>query len=199
MYEYISGKLTEKRATEAVVDVLGIGFALKISLSTFEKLPEIGETVSLKTYLHVREDLLQLFGFIDEEERTIFNGLISISGVGPKLAQTILSGLTPKKLVSAVRSKDERALSSITGVGKKTAQRLIVELKDKFEKLIYPGVETEQESPVVILNDIEQEALMALLSLGYNRFSAEKSINKIKQSEKVLTVEEYIKKALQHI
>lgn len=199
MYDYISGKLIEKRATEAIIDIGGVGYLTKISLSTYQMLPDEGETVTLKTYLHVREDLLQLFGFFNDEERSIFNGLISISGVGPKLAQTILSGLSPEKLVQAVKHNDEKLLSSISGVGKKTAQRLIVELKDKFEKHIAVGTDSGTEEAVVMLNEVEQEALLALVSLGYNRFAAEKAITRIKQKDRILTVEDYVKHALQVI
>lgn len=199
MYDYIKGTLIEKRATEAIVEVSGLGYLLKISLSTYQNLPGTGEELTLKTYLHVREDILQLYGFSSEEERSIFNALITISGIGPKLAQTILSGLTPEKLVQALQQEDQKTLSSIAGVGKKTAQRLIVELKDKFDKLITAGTEEAEQAEGYRFNELEQEVLMALISLGYKRFNAEKAINVIKQNERVLTVEDYIKKALQVI
>ncbi len=197
MYDYIRGTLISKRATEAVIDVNGVGYLLKISLSTSEALPAEGSETELKTYLHVREDILQLFGFAGEDERTIFSALISISGVGPKLAQTILSGLSPKKLVGAIRTADEQALNRISGVGKKTAQRLIVELKDKLAAL--PGTEPESEAPTVHLSELENEALMALLSLGYNRQRAEVAISKVQKQEKALTAEDLIKSSLQVI
>lgn len=119
MFEYISGKLMVKRATDAVVDVGGLGYHLKISLSTSQRLPAEGEMAVLKCYLHVREDVMQLYGFADNNEREIFLGLLSISGVGPKLAQTILSGFSPEKLVFSIRHGDENALSSISGIGEK--------------------------------------------------------------------------------
>ncbi len=197
MYEYIRGTLTRKRATEAVLDVNGVGYRFKISLSTSEALPAEGSQAELKTYLHVREDALQLFGFADEDERTIFRALISISGVGPKLAQTILSGLSPKKLVGAIRSADEQALNRISGVGKKTAQRLIVELKDKLAAL--PGTEMESEMPTVRFSEMENEALMALLSLGYSRQRAQAAIAKVQKQENALTAEDLIKRSLQVI
>jgi len=151
----------------------------------------------IKTYLHVREDAMQLFGFASEDERTIFMALISISGVGPKLAQTILSGLSPDKLVNAIRSADEETLNRISGVGKKTAQRLIVELKDKLASI--QTSESEPEAIQTSLNELEHEALMALLSLGYSRHRAETTVIKVRQFEKVLTSEALIKKALQVI
>ncbi len=198
MYDFIRGKLVKKLATEAIVDVNGVGFQLRTSVSTSEMLGAEGEEVTLKTYLQVREDILQLYGFADEQERDIFLGLISISGVGPKLAQTILSGLSAANLVKAIQGGDEATLNKISGVGKKTAQRLIVELKDKLESVQVDGsVDLSQEyySP----DSLEREALMALMSLGYNRPKAENAIKKVRKSDNVLTSEELIKKALQAV
>lgn len=183
---------------QAVIDVNGVGYAVRTSLSTSEKLPAEGEDVLLKTYLHVREDILQLFGFSSEEERELFLGLIAISGVGPKLAQTVLSGLSPQKLVSAISSGDEKTLSSISGVGKKTAQRLVVELQDKLAAFTIKA-ETGTVEQKVNLNDLESEAVMALLSLGYKRMQAEKAVLRVRKKEAVLTLEELIKKSLQSI
>ncbi len=199
MYDYLSGKLVKKQATEVVLDVNGVGYGLKVSLSTAEQLPEEGEQVQLKTYLHVREDVLQLYGFANEDEREIFKALISISGVGPKLAQTILSGMTPAKLLAAIRNKDEKQLHAISGVGKKTAQRLIVELKDK-SVVIHSGMEQTAESPSVAFGALENEAMMALISLGYRRAQAEKAIAKVMaKGDHPLTTEELIKEALKTI
>lgn len=199
MFEYISGKLMMKRATDAVIDVGGIGYHLKISLSTSQRLPAEGENVSLKSYLYVREDVMQLYGFADDNEREIFLGLLSISGVGPKLAQTILSGFSPEKLVFSIRNGDEKALSSISGIGKKTAQRLIVELKDKFGKMMLPEDAETGKDEAAVLNVVEKEAVLALVSLGYPKPSAEKAIGHAQKTGKILTVEEMIKKALQKI
>ncbi|MGD9898050.1 MAG: Holliday junction branch migration protein RuvA [Calditrichaceae bacterium] len=199
MFEYISGKLVVKRATDAVVDVGGLGYHLKISLSTSQRLPGEGEMVVLKSYLHVREDVMQLYGFADDNEREIFLGLLSISGVGPKLAQTILSGFSPEKLVFSIRQGDEKSLSSISGIGKKTAQRLIVELKDKFGKMILNEDSGTEKAEAASLNDVEREAVLALVSLGYPKPSAEKAIGRAQKAGKILTVEEMIKKALQTI
>lgn len=199
MYDFIRGTLVKKLPTEAVIDVNGVGYALRISLSSSELLPAEGENATLLTYLQVREDILQLYGFISEEERAIFKGLISISGVGPKLAQTILSGLSAARLVQAIQSADEAALNRISGVGKKTAQRLIVELKDKLPQIT--GAEPAKEEVTGIKPDeLEREALMALMSLGYSKAKAEQAIIKIRQTEeKILTSEEMIKKALQAV
>ena len=198
MYDYLRGRLIQKRAMHSVIEVNGVGYAVRTSLSTSGQLPAEGEEVLIKTYLHVREDILQLFGFASEDERKLFLGLIAISGVGPKLAQTILSGLSPQKLVSAIGAGDEKVLSSISGVGKKTAQRLVVELQDKLDGF---GVQPEA-GPVEKaekLNDLESEAVMALISLGYKRQQAEKAILRVRKKEQVITVEELIKKTLQSI
>lgn len=198
MFDYIKGRLISKQPTAVVVDVNGIGYSIKISLSTFETLPDERNEVILKTYLHVREDLLQLYGFSNENEREIFMGLLSISGVGPKLAQTILSGLSPERFIKAIQEDDEKTLNSIAGVGKKTAQRLIVELKDKL-KQFYVSIIDEGTKPVALLGASGEEVLMALMSLGYGRHQCEKAIRKVLDSGNSLTVEDMIKKALQVI
>ena len=197
MYEYISGVLDTKRPTEIIIDVNGVGYLLKISLSTYKKIPDVGSRIKLRCYLHVREDILQLYGFNDDKERDVFLSLLSISGIGPKLAQTILSGLSSEELVHAIQVGDEKTLNAISGVGKKTAQRLVVELQDKFGKL-----ETGQGdiSPVrIAANGIEQETLLALLSLGYSRPAAYRAIEKAQKAEKIIVVEDLLKKALQVI
>ena len=198
MFEYIKGRLVSKQPTQAVIDINGLGYVLRISLSTYLKLPVEDSEVELKTYLHVREDMFQLYGFFDETERELFTGLLSISGVGPKLAQTVLSGLSPENIVKAIQNDDEGTLSSISGIGKKTAQRLIVELKDKLKSIrLELGGEGEQAENYLGVSG--EEVLMALLSLGYGRTQAERAIKKVQQSGKTLTVEEMIKQALQAI
>jgi Holliday junction DNA helicase RuvA len=198
MFEYIKGRLVSKQPTQAVIDVNGLGYALKISLSTYQKLPEQDSEVKLRTYLHVREDMFQFYGFFDDMERELFTGLLGISGIGPKLAQTVLSGMSAEKLIKAIRNGDELTLSSISGIGKKTAQRLIVELKDKLKSL-YFELSGEDDQTQQILGVSGEEALMALLSLGYNRSQAERALKKVQQASKSLTVEELIKQALQAI
>jgi Holliday junction DNA helicase RuvA len=199
MIDYVSGKIEKKNPTAIVVDVNGVGFLLNTSIQTFEKLPKEGEQVKVKTYLHVREDILQLYGFADDNERNVFIGLISVSGVGPKQAQTILSGIPINELVLAISESNEARLTSISGVGKKTAQRLIVELKEKFKSLGL--IEELAESPemTIQLSSLEKEAIMALVSLGYRRQNAEKALIKIRGKEKSLSLEEMIKKVLQMI
>lgn len=199
MLEYLKGKVVSRMPTQAVIDVNGIGYALNISLNTFEQLPADGEEVLIRTYLHVREDGMQLFGFANAQERSVFLGLISVSGVGPKLAQTVLSGISVADLVQAISGEDTGRLTSISGIGKKTAQRLVVELKEKFANLGLietKGAAQQSEEP---LGTMEEEALMALLALGYKKPGAERAIQKTRKNGKVTTIEELVKQALQVI
>jgi Holliday junction DNA helicase RuvA len=196
MYDYISGTLVSKKPTEIVVDASGIGYSVKISLSTYNKVPEVGQDIIVKSYLHVREDILQLYGFSDEHERDVFLSLIGVSGIGPKLAQTVLSGLTYKEFIQAIQTGDEKKLNTISGVGKKTAQRLVVELQDKFGKI---ETELAAANKPGIYTNIEKEAILALLSLGYARPAAEKALKKAQNNGSVKTVEELLKQALQVI
>lgn len=196
MFEYIQGILETKTPTHTVIDVQGLGYRLSTSLSTFEKLPSVGEKTKLYVYTHVREDQFNLFGFSDTRERDVFLALLSISGIGPRLAQTILSGMTPAELIAAIEQKDEKRLNTINGVGKKTAQRLIVELKGKFEDdMLISGKREEEQSPP--LNSMEKEALMALLALGYKKPVAERALARIKKQGRYTSLEALLKDALQ--
>ena len=199
MIDFVTGKLVQKKPTTVVVEANGLGYSVNISIQTFEKLAAEGEQVKIITYLHVREDILQLYGFADENERNVFLGLISVSGIGPKQAQTILSGIQIKELVQAISESNEERLTSISGVGKKTAQRLIVELKEKFKSMGLIGDSSESSEITIQLSSLEREAVMALISLGYKKQTAEKALIKIRSGEKILSVEELIKKVLQMI
>lgn len=199
MIDFLAGKLVTKNPTSVVVQNAGIGFDLQISINTFQQLPQAGEDVLLKTYLHVREDILQLYAFADDRERSIFKGLIGVSGVGPKLAQTILSGIRADELLVAISSDDVERLTTISGVGKKTAQRLVIELKEKFKQM---GLVADLESPSERLSAMtatEEEAMMALISLGYKKPAVEKALIRVRKNGKTDSVEEVIKQALQQI
>jgi Holliday junction DNA helicase RuvA len=199
MIDFISGRLVEKKPMQAIVENNGIGFTLSISLQTYSALPDSGAKTYLKSYLHVREDSMQLFGFATDGERQVFLALVSVSGVGPKLAQTILSGMQAGDLVHAIKSGDTEKLTGIRGVGKKTAQRLVVELNEKFTQLgIYPEQQLDQKKEITI-DARHEEALMALISLGYRKQEAENALRRARQTNKNLTVEELIKNALQAI
>ena len=198
MIDFLSGTLVVKTPINIVVEINGLGFDLQISLNTFQNLPDEGAKVHLKTYLHVREDILQLYGFSDMEERLIFKGLISVSGVGPKLAQTILSGLKSRELLEAIQQSDLVRLTSISGVGNKTAQRLVIDLKEKFTQWgLVP--ESTEEHKIFVLTTTEKEALMALMSLGYKKPTVEKALVKVRKKGSPDSVEAIIKQALQLI
>ena len=199
MIDFISGIITEKNPTRAVLSNAGIGFSLFISTSTYEELPAVGEKAILKTYLHVREDNLQLYAFSREIERIVFEGLISVSGIGPRLAQTILSGLKPEELTISIQKADIERLTSISGVGRKTAQRLIVELKEKFSQLGLIRDEKGAETNLTELTSREEEALLALMSLGYKRQMVIKALNSARNNGETKSVEELIKLALKLI
>jgi Holliday junction DNA helicase RuvA len=198
MISSLTGTLKSKSPTEILIDVHDIGYTVNIPLSTYEKLGSIGSSVSLFTYFHVREDIMQLFGFFTDEERRLFKLLISVSGIGPKIAQSILSGVNVQELKSHIVNRNAEALTSIPGVGKKTAERLIVELRDKIEK----GVMAAEPMPSgdVTSVAIRIEALQALVSLGYNQQMAEKAIRMVLKGVETSTisVEELIKRALRH-
>ncbi len=198
MIASLSGILKAKSPTEVLVDVNGVGYALSIPLSTYSTLGELNSSVQLLTYLHVREDVLQLFGFATETERQLFKLLISITGIGPKTAQGILSSITAQDLQQHITNGNASALTSVPGIGRKTAERLVVELKDKIGKI---GVSAGASSLAHDKNaEIRNEALMALTSLGYNRVAAEKAIRQALNDGGTaqLTVEELIKKALKY-
>lgn len=202
MIERIRGNLTEKSPTFCVIDCHGVGLGLHISLNTFQRLEKFSENtlVSLYAYLHVREDVLQLYGFADAAEREVFRLLISISGVGPRLAIAVLSGSTTEELRGAIIREDVAMLTRIPGVGKKTAQRLVLELKEKIqkrgdiEKLAAISAVSPQEREKV------NEAILALVSLGFKQQEAQVAIDKvIKRSGRDLTIEEIIKQAFKEM
>ena len=173
MISHLKGILQSKRPTEIVIDVNGVGYAVSIPLSTFDKLGETGSAVTLLTHLHVREDMLQLYGFFTEEERELFRMLLSVSGIGPKIAQGILSGSQPKELQLLISQGNVPALTAIPGVGRKTAERLIVELRERIVKI---GSASTRGGIPGDSSSIRSEALLALVSLGYHRSAAESAI-----------------------
>jgi Holliday junction DNA helicase RuvA len=197
MYSYLQGKLVTKSPTEIVVDVNGVGYFLNISLSTYEKLDSAGNQVKVFTYLHVREDALILFGFATEAEREMFKLLISVSGIGPKIAQGVLSGMNTDELKTSIQTGNIAALTSVQGIGRKTAERLVVELRDKLGK---GEVEIFDRTFTTSQLKTRDDAMNALLSLGYNRSIAEQALRQVFKEfpEKDLSVEELIKQTLRH-
>lgn len=198
MISFLNGKLVEKSPTHAIIEVGGVGFDINISLNTFKQLAEIGTVLFLHIYLHVREDQLSLFGFVEISEKNLFQKLISISGIGPKLAQVILSGATVEEFTESVLEENIPKLTRIPGIGKKTAQRLIFDLKDKL--VAGESKQTDVEAKLRVADDIQavnQEAILALVSLGYTQQAAETAVKKVRKKQPdFLSVEELIRCAL---
>lgn len=197
MITYLHGILTKKSPTEITVDIGGVGYAVHISLSTYEQIPDLNAEVHILTYHHIREDAQLLYGFLTENEREMFKLLIGVSGIGPKMAQTILSGIRPDELIRTITHNALSTLTSIPGIGKKIAERLILELKDKVTKL--EGTEKIIDFPASSAS-IRSEALTALVSLGLSRDKAEQSLRSILHEidGTSISVEDLIKRALQN-
>lgn len=188
MITHLNGRLVEKAPTEVVVECGGVGYAVRVSLNTFSA---IGDEEAIKIYTRfvVREDVQLLYGFIEKEEREMFDFLTSVSGIGPSTAIIMLSGLTPAEIAEAIATEDSVTLKSVKGIGTKTAQRMIVDLKDKMLKF-----EVSENNLGSSDNRLRFDALTALISLGFNKKAAEKAIKKVMKDQK--TVELLIKDAL---
>ena len=193
MIAYLEGILAEKKPTAAVIDVNGVGYLAFIPLCTYEKLPERGEKVRLLTHTHVREDAFILFGFKTPEEKEMFEILLGVNGIGPKSALTILSSVSTHDLQQCIVDEDLDLLTKISGIGKKTAQRLIVELKEKLQK---SEILVSKSAVKLPKGGAVEEALGALLSLGYERSEANEALKRVASAKKKLTAEELVKQAL---
>ena len=196
MISTLQGTLLGKSPTEVVIDVGGIGYGVHIPLSTYEAIGDVGSDVKLYTHLHVLEDALQLYGFASEQERAVFRLLVSVNGVGPRMAQGILSGSSVGELTNHIVQGNLSALTTIPGVGKKMAERLVVELREKV-------VRSEPSPPVLDgtpdpQSQIRSEALLALVSLGYTRSVAERALRAAIQESGSSSVEALIKAALRN-
>ena len=199
MIKQLSGKLIEKTPSEIVVDCHGVGYAAMISMATFGQLPEIDSQVRLYTVLIPREDALQLFGFFQQAEREIFLLLTSVSGVGPKIALGILSSVTIHDLQQHILMNDVVSLQKMQGVGKKTAERILIELRDKIGKVNPPTVHNILDKTIPIpAKHIQQDAVSALIALGYVKASAEKAVREtvIKLGSSSVSTDIIIKNAL---
>ena len=193
MITHLRGKLVEKNPTYVVIEVGGVGYWLNISLNTFSLLPS-DELVILYTHLSVKEDSHTLFGFINKTEREIFRLLISVSGVGPSIARTMLSSMTTDEIQQAIASGNVGVIQSVKGIGTKTAQRVLVDLKDKISKTFAADEVSFAES-----NTNKNEALSALEVLGFNKKQSEKVLDKILLEGNTASVETLIKKALKNL
>jgi Holliday junction DNA helicase RuvA len=170
MIAHLRGRLLSKQPQQAIVEAAGVGYDVAISVTTYTSLPTEGAEVSLHIHTQVREDTLALYGFLDRNDKRIFERLITVSGVGPKLAITIQSGLPTERLVAALRAQDHATLTRIPGVGKKLSERLVVELKDKLEDMAVAAPAVAAAGPAA------EDVLSALVNLGYQRPSAQKAI-----------------------
>lgn len=194
MIAYIKGKLVIKDPTFVIIDVGGVGYQIRISLNTYSVIKD-EENLKLHTYMHIKEDAHTLYGFKQLSEKHLFLNLISISGIGPSIGLMILSSLTPDEIQEAIINEDVKTIQAIKGIGTKTAQRLILELKDKIKKDL--AVDKASNISVKTHNTIKNEALSALVTLGFTKVAAEKSIDNIlKKDGNEITLEQLIKLAL---
>ncbi|CAN5452061.1 MAG: Holliday junction branch migration protein RuvA [Pyrinomonadaceae bacterium] len=199
MIAFLSGKLLEKQANSVILDVGGVGYEVTIPLSTFYELGEIGSDVQLRIFTHVREDAIQLFGFRTLRERELYLKLISVQGIGAKSGITMLSGMSADEIIAALRSDDLARLTSIPGVGRKTAERLVIELRDKVGELTASGI---PGSPTTLASKktadaVFDDALSALINLGYQRNAAEKALQQTMKDGAELSVQKLLRQSLQ--
>ncbi|MDQ1728373.1 MAG: holliday junction helicase RuvA [Pyrinomonadaceae bacterium] len=205
MIAHLSGTLLSKQATSVILDVGGVGYEITIPVSTFYDLDEEGATVKLRIYTHVREDALQLYGFKTARERELFLRLISVSGIGPKLGITLLSGMSADEMIASIRTNNLARLTLIPGVGRKTAERLVMELRDKVATLSSAELEAElgDASAAGTLAPSEDamrsDVLSALLNLGYQRSSAEKVVTAALAEGGDISVESILRRSLRKL
>ena len=203
MIAHLSGTLLSKEPNSVIVDVGGVGYEVTIPVSTFYDLEEPGSTVKLRIYTHVREDALQLYGFKTTRERELFLRIISVSGIGPKLGITLLSGMSAEEMITSIRTNNLARLTLIPGVGKKTAERLVMELRDKVASLsdqpeTEPGV-APGRSITTPEDETHSDVLSALLNLGYQRGAAEKAVTAAFDEGGELTVETILRRSLRKL
>jgi Holliday junction DNA helicase RuvA len=191
MIAHLRGKLLSKHPNQVVVEACGVGYELNISVPTFSDLPASGSEVALHVYTHVREDLIALYGFMQPAEKRLFEKLITVSGIGPKLAITILSGMAADEMAGAIRGNDLARLTRIPGIGKKTAERMVLELRDKL-----PPVAGISQPIAPAMSAVEEDVLSALVNLGYQRAAAEKTLTGVVKNGKSATFDAMFREAL---
>jgi Holliday junction DNA helicase RuvA len=196
MIAFLRGRVLDKHPNRIIVDVQGIGYEVHVPLSTYYDIGDAGADVSLRVHTHVREDALQLYGFLTVLEQQLFERLIGISGIGPRLAVAVLSGIEAQELVGAVQRADIVRLTAIPGIGRKTAERIVLELKDRLAQLAAQPAAVASASPVDRLRD---DLLSALQNLGYHRPQAEKAVDSTLKSTDELNFEHALKSALREL
>lgn len=204
MIAHLSGTLLSKQPNSVIVDVGGVGYELIIPVSTFYELEDTGTNTQLRVYTHVREEALQLYGFKTARERELFLQIISVTGIGPKIAITLLSGMNANEIIASIRTNNLARLTSIPGVGRKTAERLVVELRDKITALSSPALEEEfaaegGQRPGSSPDAMRDDALSALLNLGYQKTAAEKAIKAAIDEGGGLSVELILRRGLRSL
>ncbi len=192
MIAYLNGTLATKKEQECIIDVSGVGYRVEISTQTLETLPDTGKEARLLVYHHFTESEQRLFGFASQKEKNLFERLITVKGIGPKLALTILSGMQASVLMEAIVMQDTSTLSGISGIGKKTAQRMVLELKDKLFDESQPSVVTGDDST----RSKREEAVSALEALGFSKRESGQMVNQIAGKNPKATVSEIVKQAL---
>jgi len=194
MIAHLRGRLLSKTPNQAIIDCNGVGYDVAISVATFSELPAENAEAALHIHTHVREDQLALFGFASTQEKRLFEKLLTISGIGPKLAITVLSGIAADRLIAAIRSADHASLTKIPGIGKKTAERVVLELKDKLDDLAVPTLATAtggaHHTPAT------DDALSALVNLGYKPVEAKRAVDSIGAEGTEEGLETLIRKSL---
>jgi holliday junction DNA helicase RuvA len=201
MIAYLSGKLLEKSANTAIVDVGGVGYDVSIPLTTFYELGEAGSDVKLRVYTHVREDAIQLFGFKSLRERDLFLKLISVQGIGPKLGIAMLSGMSDEEMITAIRTENTARIRSIPGVGQKTAERVIIELRDKITDLAGSGGAGTPHAGAAASGEtvVYDDTISALVNLGYQKPAAEKALKQAIQDGTEMSVQKLLRRSLQFL
>jgi len=196
MIGFLRGRVFDKQPNRLLLDVQGVGYELTVPLSTYYEIGDAGSEVALRVHTHVREDAIQLFGFLTDLERQLFERLIGISGIGPKLAVAVLSGIEPREFLTAVNRADVVRLTRVPGIGKKTAERMVLELKDRLQSLQMPI-----EEPVEMSGDdrLRGDLISALQNLGYHRPQAEKAVETTLADAPDITFERALKSALREL
>jgi len=197
MIAHLRGTLLEKHPNQAVVEAGGVGYDVAIPVSTYAALPDAGQEVRLRIHTHVREDALQLFGFSTAEEKMLFEKLISVSGIGPKLGLTVLSGLAAPDLIAAIRAGATERLVRIPGVGKKTAERMILELREKLPEVASGALTETAPEGKAAFSGLDQDVLSALVNLGCSAAAAETAVRKAKMAGAPADFEPFFRRALE--
>ncbi len=198
MIAFLRGRVLDKHPNRLIVDVQGVGYDVHVPLSTYYDVGDEGAEITLRVHTHVREDTLQLYGFLTVLEQQVFERLIGISGIGPKLAIAVLSGIDPHELVGAVQRSDVARLTAIPGIGTKTAERIVLELRDRLQRLAV-AAGTGPAAPASTADHLRDDLVSALVNLGYHRPQAEKSVESTLKSDGSLGFEQALKRSLRDL